>query len=94
MAAPRSRPKPAPAERKAPPYYIAVRDLYVGSARAHAPGARVLPEHVERHGWHDMVRHPDDPPPQRPRRSPRPVPEPATDPGQASTTTTDSEEVT
>jgi hypothetical protein len=39
--------------------YEALEPLFVAGVRAHSPGDRVRPEHVEAHGWHDKVRRVD-----------------------------------
>jgi len=43
-----------------PAYYIAAERLEIGGVLAHAPGQRVTPGHVKRHGWQDKVRAPLD----------------------------------
>lgn len=64
----------------APHHYIAEEDLFYGGqaglpVRAHAAGDRVPAEHVERHGWNNLVRHPDPEPEQPPEpKIPRPAP--------------------
>ncbi|GAA3251675.1 hypothetical protein [Nonomuraea helvata] len=81
MTAARPAKRPAAEQEKSdrPPYYIATAALYIGAARAHIPGDQVLPAHVDRFGWADKVRPPDDPPAV-------PSDQPATDEGQAATT--------
>jgi hypothetical protein len=56
----RRDPKPA-VSQDVPPYYIAEQPLYIGGqfGRAHNPGDRVPPEHVERYDWAALVRPPD-----------------------------------
>jgi hypothetical protein len=59
-------PQAAPGEQGAtPPYYIATEPLFVGDqfTRAFNPGDRVPPDHVDRYGWADKVRRPDEPHP-------------------------------
>jgi hypothetical protein len=86
MATPRDRKSPptatpAPA---APPYYIATAPLFIGGsqfARAHNVGDRVPAEHVEEHGWANLVCPPDGY--EAPAAPPQPSNEPETAPGQA-----------
>ncbi|WP_101791030.1 hypothetical protein [Nonomuraea indica] len=55
--------KPATQDQTPPPYYIAVEPLYIDDqfSRAHNPGDRVPADHVDRFGWRDKVRRPDQP---------------------------------
>lgn len=77
-----TRPKAAEQDgRDVPAYFIAIAALYIGAARAHAVGDRVLPDHVAKFGWESKVRHPDAPTPE----DPAPTDQPATDEDQAST---------
>lgn len=49
-------------EASLPPYYIAEQPLFIGGsqfARAFNPGDRVPADHVEEHGWHDLVSAPE-----------------------------------
>lgn len=54
------------AKKQAPPepvehgVYVAKEALYVGGARAFAPGDIVPSEHINRFGWQDLVREFDD----------------------------------
>ncbi|GAA3720710.1 hypothetical protein GCM10022224_103400 [Nonomuraea antimicrobica] len=79
-ARPAKRPAAAQDQPDTPPYYVATQALYIGAARAHIPGDQVPPAHVERFGWADKVRRPDEPPAVPPDQ-------PVTDEGQAAATT-------
>jgi hypothetical protein len=50
-------PPPEPVEHGV---YVAKEALYVGGARAFAPGDIVPSEHVNKFGWQDLVREFDD----------------------------------
>jgi hypothetical protein len=39
--------------------FEALEPLFVAGVRAHSPGDRVRPEHVDAYGWHDKVRRVD-----------------------------------
>lgn len=91
MATRREEPKPEqqPEQQAPPAYYIALEPLFVGGqfGRAHNPGDRVPVEHVDRYGWADKVRRPDEDPAGRgkPDEQPAPQNEPETSEGQATT---------
>lgn len=52
-----------PAEPPTPPYYIALVPLFIDDqfSRAFNSGDQVPSDHVDRFGWADKVRPPDDP---------------------------------
>lgn len=70
-------------QEQAPPYFIAAEPLFIDGNqfnRAHNPGDRVPADHVEKYGWADKVRHPNDAPQQSPAVAHN---EPESEPGQA-----------
>lgn len=71
-------------QEQAPPYFIAAEPLFIDGNqfnRAHNPGDRVPADHVEKYGWADKVRHPND---DAPQQSPAVAHnEPESEPGQA-----------